>query len=187
VGASRELWAQAAKSAQICGGCFRPLAPADSVTMGWRKIGKHYWVRVPICLLCALDAIKKSFFERRYQRARCRNCDRPLRLHRPSRIDSWFSLYGIRLPWTPSLDAQTCCEDCRRLAKNKRNKLRRRIKHEPVTCIECGRSFIPKRADGVTCSNRCRQAQHRKHVKAAGGGVNYPLREPPARRERKAR
>jgi hypothetical protein len=22
--------------------------------------------------------------------------------------------------------------------------------------------FIPKRADAVTCSNRCRQAQHRK-------------------------
>lgn len=174
---ARELWAQAAKSAQICGGCFRPLAPADSVTMGWRKIGKHYWVRVPICLLCALDAIKKSFFERRYQRARCRNCGRPLRLHRPSRIDSWFSLFGIRLPWSPSLNRQTCCADCERLAKNQRNKLRRRVRHQPVSCIKCGRSFTPKRDDAQCCSNKCRQALHRERQRAELGGGNHPLRK----------
>jgi hypothetical protein len=195
-----ELRRKAAKSAAICGECFRPLALTDSVTMEWRQIGgsrranNERFVRVPICLLCTLDDIKLRhvpggdayYQEPDWFRARCRNCDRPLRLHRPSRIHSWFSLYGIRLPWAPSLNAQTCCADCERLAKNKRNKLRRRVQREPMTCIECGRSFIPKRDDAVTCSNRCRQAQHRKHVKAAGGGVHHPLRKPPARRERGA-
>ena len=35
---ARELWRQAAKSAACCGGCFRPLAPTDSVTMEMRNI-----------------------------------------------------------------------------------------------------------------------------------------------------
>jgi hypothetical protein len=48
--------------------------------------------------------------------------------------------------------------DCLREVKNERNKLRRRVKHEPIVFIECGRSFIPKRADALMCSNRCHQA-----------------------------
>jgi hypothetical protein len=77
----------------------------------------------------------------------------------------------------PSLNARSCCADCKRLAKNQRNKLRRRVKHAPITCIECGRSFIPKRDDAVTCSNRCRQAQHRERARAGSGGVKHPLRK----------
>jgi hypothetical protein len=71
------------------------------------------------------------------------------------------------------------------LARNERNADRRRVEHEPRTCIECGRAFIPTRADAVTCSNRCRQAQHRK-LAGASGGVKYPLRRPPARGQRRA-
>jgi hypothetical protein len=48
------------------------------------------------------------------------------------------------------------------LAKNKRNALRRRVEHTAMVCIVCGKSFIAKRADAVTCSNRCRQARHRE-------------------------
>jgi hypothetical protein len=160
---ARELRCLAAKSAAICGECFRPLAPMDSVTMEARQIGgsrgkgTDRWVRVPVCLFCTLDAMLGPFHsEPRYHRARCRNCGRPLRLH-----------------WMPSLAAQTCCDDCQRLATNKRNAERRRVTHAPMTCIECGRQFIPKRADAVTCSNRCRQAQHRKRER---GGVEHPLR-----------
>ena len=93
----------------------------------------------------------------RWHRARCLNCGRPLRI---------YSL---------SLTTRACCFDCRRQAKNKRNAERRRVRHEPMTCIECGRAFTPKRADAVTCSNRCRQAQHRKRERAelAASGSRY--------------
>jgi hypothetical protein len=36
-----------------------------------------------------------------------------------------------------------------------------------MICIRCSRSFMPKRADAVTCSNKCRQALHRKRHASA--------------------
>jgi hypothetical protein len=179
---ARELWRLAAKSAAICGKCFRPLLPTDSVTMEGRKIGKHYWVRVPICLLCTLDDIKlerwrgcDSFYrEPHWHRTRCLNCSRPLRI--------WFTPGYER---RPGRNARTCCEDCERLAKNKRNKLRRRVKHQPVTCIKCGRSFTPTRDDALTCSNRCRQALHRERARVELGDSSYPLRKQPDRGHRR--
>jgi hypothetical protein len=162
---ARELRMQAARSATCCSECFRPLAPMDSVTMQGRKVSKHYWPRVPICLLCTLNEVIKLrttdgatfYIPPRWHRARCLNCGRPLRI---------YSL---------SLTTRACCFDCRRQAKNKRNAERRRVRHEPMTCIECGRAFTPKRADAVTCSNRCRQAQHRKRERAelAASGSRY--------------
>lgn len=62
---------------------------------------------------------------------------------------------------------------CQRAVRNQRNKLRRRVKHEPMTCIECGREFLPKRADAQTCSNRCRQAQHRKRPRSVASASRY--------------
>jgi hypothetical protein len=178
-----KLRQKAAQSAAICGECFRPLSPTDSVTMVWRNIG--YWAkhphiaRVPICLLCTLDAIKltrsrncwpfyvdsqdKSHSPRhRYRtlhwyRTRCRNCNRPLRLY----------------PYWPNHNRRTCCADCQRALKNERNKLRRRVKHEPIACVQCGGSFIPQRADALTCSNKCRQALHRKQANSAASGSRY--------------
>ena len=37
----------------------------------------------------------------------------------------------------------------------------RRVHHDPVACTVCNKSFVPKRAGAVTCSNRCRQQRHR--------------------------
>ena len=153
---ARELWQQAAQSASCCGNCFRPLSPTNSVTMELRDVGrwKHpYWVRVPICLLCTLDAIalwrypnsRESWYPSpHWHRTRCLNCERPIRV------------YGN------SLNARTCCADCQRAVRNERNNLRRRVQHKPMTCSECGRSFLPKRSDAVTCSNACRQKFHRQ-------------------------
>lgn len=156
-----ELWRQAAQSATCCAGCFRPLLPTNSVTMGARNLGRWknpHWVRVPICLLCTLDAIKlwgrrgASFYSApQWLRTRCLNCERPIRI------------YGH------SLNARTCCADCQRAVRNERNKLRRRVEHAPMICIKCGDPFVPKRADALTCSNRCRQALHRER-----GGVKHP-------------
>ena len=86
-----------------------------------------------------------------------------------------------------SLNARTCCADCKRLAKNKRNKLRRHVTQEPKRCANpaCGKIFVPTRADAVTCSGRCRQALHRERARAELGDRSYPLRKTPARRERR--
>jgi len=45
---------------------------------------------------------------------------------------------------------------------------RNRVEHKPTTCIACGQMFVPKRADAVTCSNRCRQSRHRARRKPSG-------------------
>jgi hypothetical protein len=148
----------AARSAAICGGCGRLLAPTDSITLVWHNFGRRHphWKRVPICLLCTLDEMKPSFwgdtdhpnylFGTVIQRARCLNCSRPMRV------------YGFRL----SRNARCCCDDCRRKMRNARNKLRRRVRHKPIIC-PCGETFTPTRADAVFCSARCRQRQHRIH------------------------
>jgi predicted nucleic acid-binding Zn ribbon protein len=80
-----------------------------------------------------------------WKRTRCRHCGRPLRIA------------NSNPPASP-----TCCETCQRLDRNTRNKLRRRVEHEPITCIVCEQEFIPKRSDAKTCSNKCRQALHRE-------------------------
>jgi hypothetical protein len=175
----RELRWQAAKSAAICGQCFHRLAASDSVT-------KYGPLTAPICLLCSLTDIKlrrwrgcDAYHEQpQWHRTRCLNCGRPLRIQLP------FGRYLEN--WRPSLNERCCCRDCQRAVRNKRNAERRRVEHQPMTCIECGRSFIPKRDDAVTCSNRCRQAQHRKRARAELGGGSYPLRKPLARRERRS-
>jgi hypothetical protein len=53
------------------------------------------------------------------------------------------------------------CPDCRQLERNQRNNERRRVRPTPMTCVQCGGTFTPKRADALTCSNKCRQAAHR--------------------------
>jgi hypothetical protein len=68
----------------------------DSVTMAGRKVGKHDWVRVPVCLLCSIGGIKHYHYPRssdlddwyedpHWQRTRCLGCGRLLRI----RVTSW--------------------------------------------------------------------------------------------------
>ena len=177
---ARELQYQAARSASCCGECFRPLSPTDSVTMQWRNVrSARYprWLRLPICLFCTLDDIARPFSEHHYRRTCCLNCGRPLRLPLPQSHTRWLNTFDIRLPWILSLTTRSCCTDCEHQAKLKRNAERRRVQHEPRICINCGRSFTPKRADAVTCSNRCRQRVYRSRKPAAA----------PARGEKRAR
>jgi predicted nucleic acid-binding Zn ribbon protein len=58
-------------------------------------------------------------------------------------------------------------EAAKRAARYKANNERRKVRHDPMNCSACGRSFVPKRTDAVTCSNRCRQALHRQRASAA--------------------
>jgi hypothetical protein len=174
---ARDLRHQAAQSATCCGECFRPLSATDSVTMVTCNIGRRrnpYWLRVPICLDCTLDGIKlwrfgrnEGFYETpRWHRTRCLNCSRPLRVYPQPR--HMFSTRPLL-----SRNARTCCADCQRAVRNKSNNLRRRVRHEPMACIECGRSFVPKRADATTCSNKCRQALHRSRTSAVASSIRH--------------
>jgi hypothetical protein len=158
---------QSVRSAAYCVDCLRPLAPTDSVTRCSYNFGSTRnpnWHLAARCLLCTLDPKDFAgswYFTKppdhpeytQWTRLRCRNCGRLIRV-------------GAR---RPPLTAQICCDDCRALAILKRNAERRRVVHEPQTCIHCGESFMPKRADAATCSNKCRQATHRAKAKGAGG------------------
>jgi tRNA A37 threonylcarbamoyladenosine dehydratase len=48
------------------------------------------------------------------------------------------------------------------LAANKRQNLRRQVRHEPVKCVVCGEMFEPRRADAKTCSKAHRQKLYRE-------------------------
>jgi hypothetical protein len=147
----------ATQSATVCCDCARPLAPTDTVTMVSRNFGRNYDRFVALCLLCTLGALKPLFgrdhpiyfFREEMYRRRCQHCGRPMRV-----IGKFFA-------------ARYCCDNCRTAHRLESNKLRRRVKPKPKTCLKCGESFTPTRADAVTCSNACRQALHRERTSAS--------------------
>jgi predicted nucleic acid-binding Zn ribbon protein len=171
----RDLRGQAARSATVCADCFQPLAPDASVTMANRSVrvpahdlpyptlgsghvAEHdEWRRVPICLHCWVASMTPVRIHnaglswtpsgKSVRRCRCEACGRPLRVDR-HRV--WYHSQRV------------CCDDCRRAMLNARARVRRRVRHEPMHCAVCGRSFTPKRNDAVTCSNTCRQKLHRQ-------------------------
>jgi hypothetical protein len=81
----------------------------------------------------------------------CPHCERPMH----------FDRY-VRRP-------VACSYQCGYRLKIKKQLERRRVQHEEIKCMVCGESFISKRSDAKTCSNACRQAQHRARSKARNG------------------
>jgi hypothetical protein len=167
----RRLREQAAKSAACCADCFTPLAPTASVTMIRRRVVTargETWLRVPICLTCWLVHLEcetersrallrlrgradHNQFERELNelvRFRCGGCGRPIR-----------SLI------LPVRSRRVCCANCARKVSNEYYRLRRRIKRQERACVVCGQSFVPKRRDALTCSNRCRQRLFRQRAR----------------------
>ena len=170
---------RAEATAECCAGCGRPLAPTDSVTMIRFSTGSPrtglIWHRAPICLLCTLVDLAAPVFVSTFRgrspfpksesvtffgfvRTRCRGCGRPIRL---GKLDAWDTVADFS-----AIKGRTCCRRCERKAISKRNSERQRVHHEERIWVQCGKAFEPKRADAVTCSNRCRQAQHRRRAKA---------------------
>jgi len=176
----RRLRKRSAKDASLCADCFRPLAPTDSVTMTWRDgirtrrdwSGKEIaayngTLRVPICLLCSLTvkdtwqwwrgvpALFRCELENGggfdVRRMRCHGCGRPMRIFRA----------GWHFGAIPS-GQLVCCTDCHRALMRRRDRERKRVRHDEIICTECGKRFTPQRAGAETCSNRCRQARFRR-------------------------
>jgi hypothetical protein len=188
----KRLREAAAESAACCADCFALLAPNQSVTLTTRAIehvaaqynysGKFIrdydrTAAVPICLSCWLtDNVTPPAWliglgrgERvrhhaevhaepvppdwRLQRLRCEGCGRPLRVE---------SKRGRRLP----LRERCCCALCLHKATLKRANERRRVRHAPIACVVCRKKFVPKQSTAKTCSNKCRQALHRRRQRA---------------------
>jgi hypothetical protein len=155
-----------------CGGRIAPGAPVAIVhgwdatrIEGWNpKTSPQHWPFTHkrtdhwVCLDCA--GSKHSFESSVADVGHCENCGREIR--------HWDFSHPL-----PS----ACCRTCAYRAKLARQKLARRVQHESSICINCGRSFTPKRADAMTCSNRCRQRVYRSRKPAAF----------PARGEKRAR
>jgi hypothetical protein len=147
---------QAAKDCSRCSVCAAPLAVGQSVTLQRCDIGQNFpcWTWAPVCLTCTLTRVRERPWPwsnenhpsyHGFRRFRCRACGRPLRVSAANCV----------------VLSPTCCEACQRQDRKQRNAVRRRVEQVPIACAECGREFVPKRADTRTCSNRCRQAQHR--------------------------
>jgi RNase P subunit RPR2 len=73
----------------------------------------------------------------------CPSCERPM----------YFSRYTDR--------PVPCSYQCAYRHKIAKQLEHRRVQPTEKICARCQKSFVPKRADAVTCSNRCRQALHR--------------------------
>lgn len=66
-----------------------------------------------------------------------------------------------------------CSPACKRAVENILRRRKRAAQREDLMrwCAECNESFRPKRKDAQVCSNRCRQAAHRRWVR-----FNTPIR-----------
>jgi hypothetical protein len=65
--------------------------------------------------------------------------------------------------WKPTpLRCRCCCADCLHKAQLQRANERRRVRHAPIKCAVCRKSFVPSKSTARTCSNRCRQALFRR-------------------------
>jgi hypothetical protein len=171
----------------LCGECFAPLKPWDSVTIERRETSipamMGFWVgfpirqlsiRVPICLTCWLIGMARNrhgsnstfnLYESgmyRIERCHCAGCGRGVRIDRASWHKWWRN---------SPLTERVCCSECRRKAEYQRATERRRVRHRKLARQECGEMFIPTRADAVTCSNRCRQRAHRKRHKSKSASL----------------
>ena len=132
---------RAAECGDVCGQCFRLLAPTDNVTLDKAITRTGRFVRVPVCRAC-IPRRRKGVTV-----TTCRGCGRTLR----------YSTYG----WSTRY-AQTCSLACTYVAKLARNAERRRVDHDDQTCVHCTNTFTPRRADALTCSPACRQASYRR-------------------------
>jgi hypothetical protein len=64
------------------------------------------------------------------------------------------------------INSPVCSSHCNKLARLKRRKDERTAARAERPCEACNKLFVPTRADGKTCSNRCRQTMFREKERA---------------------
>jgi hypothetical protein len=177
----KELRARARRTAEICGSCFRPLGPMAPIS----KIGIHRaWPNpamkrrggistasrlgfssVPLCVNCSIILGATRNYGNRWhhqddrgQHTRCEGCNRPIRTR------TW----QLRWKWFVE---RTCCDECEAKVYRGKDRERHRVKHDTIRCVVCGEMFTPRRRDARTCSNRCRQTEHRRRIALRKAGI----------------
>jgi hypothetical protein len=78
-------------------------------------------------------------------------------------------IFGQRLSGLVKIK-NTCTPYC-----GQQHRLRQtRLTPQEKICASCSKSFLPRRNDAVTCSDRCRQRVHRQRTSGAPIGDRYP-------------
>jgi len=130
-----------------CTHCQRKIKPSEPMIWQWRA-SWHHRRSVEVCLRC--DRKEHEGEERLadLHQQPCEICARTMYF-------DGYHRFHTRRPLT-------CSFQCNYRRKLKRQLERKRVEHEPIKCARCGDTFTPRRADAVTCSNRCRQALYRE-------------------------
>lgn len=68
---------------------------------------------------------------------------------------------GRKFAWIGRPQRRICSDEC---AREKRNRAKR-VQHEERPCAVCGEAFVPKRADAVCCSGKCRTRAYRRRIR----------------------
>lgn len=142
---------RARRTAEVCGGCGRALAPGEPV---WRVVlgeprGGFRWSRT-WTIVCASCRPPRRWDTTNEECAHCRR--------------------GVGT--TRSLDARfrrprTFCTECCRVRWFQAQAKAARLAPRQKTCAACGQAFTATRRDARTCSPACRQKAYRE--RPAGG------------------
>ena len=135
--AQNRIW-QADRRGEICALCGKEFAP-DAMIFRMRVKAGYHAEQAPVCAACRPDYGDWS------TPTPCAGCGR---------------LMAYRLGTAGKAPIACSMKCARETTKRKRPQQdRRRI------CIACGNNFIPKRANAVTCSHRCRQKAYRDRMR----------------------
>jgi hypothetical protein len=128
-----------------CARCQRRFKPGEPMIWQWR-----YGRSAPLCLPCHRSEHKSKHAERlaSLDQQPCATCARPMY------FDGYHPFHARR--------PLTCSYPCGYRRKLAHQLERKRVEPATVACAACGEMFTQRRRDALTCSNRCRQALHRR-------------------------
>ncbi len=144
----------ARKTAEVCGQCYRPLGPAETVYVDSdvyvgiaRLVGRPRYERTSKCEECAPAYMREpDAWRPRFRKSPCNWCERSVVYKASSR-----DYYGRHV---------FCCERCQwshyNGARNQRN-----ARAREKVCEVCGEPFTASRRDARTCSPACKQRAYR--------------------------
>lgn len=134
---------RAAHAGDICAVCGKQLAP-DEPVFRWGFGGVLHIGHAPVCADCNGEPGPYD----NWHESPCDGCGRPV-----------FNEHFRSRRWT------VCSQRCRIIIEARQRKERR--VRTLRACPACGASFLPLRTDALTCGAACRQAIHRKRVRAS--------------------
>ncbi len=153
-----EAWAKARlarKTAEVCGQCYRPLGPAETVYVDSdvyvgiaRLVGRPRYERTSKCEECAPAYMREpDAWRPRFRKSPCNWCERSVVYKASSR--DYYDRHVF------------CCARCQWTRYNGARNERNARAREKV-CEVCERPFTAARRDAKTCSPACKQKAYRR-------------------------